>query len=92
MQHEAVTGVEGFAVEGASSKGATARYAFLSKDRLPVLKELSLRKFDEGDEWGQGDGGIIWAGVDDRYFAALLMVENPKTTQLVKLCQRLNLL
>jgi len=74
-----VHAIEGLAAEKGGRGGPSVRYAFRSESGPPILKEEKIEKLDE-EEWGRAEGGILWAGLDDRYFAALVMVEYPTKT------------
>ena len=71
--------IEGLAIEKTASMGESARYAYLGEDELPILKEQKLSGFTQRP-WSKESGALIWAGVDDRYFAALLLVDDFKDT------------
>ena len=70
--------LEGITVEEGWGSGATARVGLLSEKGHPMLKDRPLTKLKD-KPWREGTGNVIWAGLDDRYFAALLFAEGRET-------------
>jgi len=76
----AIRTLEGINVEEQWRTEATARIGLLSEKGYPALKTKPVNKF-EGATWTEGSGNVIWAGLDDRYFAVLLFAENRSTME-----------
>jgi len=76
-----VRALEGITEEEGSRTGATARIATLSEQGHPkLLKERAVAKADKFP-WHETQGNVIWAGLEDRYFAALLYDEDRQVMQ-----------
>ena len=65
--------LEGITVEGNYSADARALMSTRNDRGFPVLKTETAGSMK--NVWQAGDANVVWAGIDDRYFAALAWAE-----------------
>ena len=71
MKYSVVAG-EGVCLDERWSQPSTVRIATRAPEGVPDVETRSASDIEKDKPWQKGSGGVLWAGMDHRYFAIVL--------------------